>query len=169
LKASYRHRAGIVRPAPHRVVATTLIILIAVPAVVVEIAAVSSVMAQSYAVDSAASEALTSSLRNQHLPLVGAQVLKSAAGGKRLVLYGFVATDFGKRDAERKALQYLSSNRIPVENRIAVRPEIAKLKSRSAASTPPHSSATKSFDQIISDIERYGIKSAPDEPGTGAP
>jgi hypothetical protein len=138
-------------------------------AVVVAIAAASSALAQGYAVDATASAALTSSLRNQHLPLVGAQVLTNTAGGKRLVLYGFVATDFGKSDAERKALQYLGSKTIPVENRIAVRPEIAKLKSRRVASTTQRASATESFDQIVSDIERYGIKSAPDEPATAAP
>jgi hypothetical protein len=138
-------------------------------AVVVAIVAASSALAQGYTVDSTASEALTSSLRKQRLPLVGAQVLKNSAGGTRLVLYGFVATDFGKSDAERKALQYLGANGIPVENRIAVRPEIAKLKSRPAASAAPHASAAESFDQIIGDIERYGIKSAPDEPATGAP
>src|SRR5437899_792179 len=54
--------------------------------------------AQSYKVDTSDTQSLTSYLRQHRLPLVGAQVLTNGAGDRRIVLYGFVATQFGKND-----------------------------------------------------------------------
>jgi hypothetical protein len=125
-------------------------------------------LAAQYAVDAAQSKALTSYLRGRRLPLVGAQVLKSADGGERLVLYGFVASSHGKADAQRKALAYLHAEGIPVENRIAVRPEIARMKApaRATESEPRRASAGgESIDNVLNDISRYGVKSAPDQGG----
>lgn len=130
-------------------------------------------LAQQYTVDSARSEALTAYLRRHRLPLVGAQVLKAANGGERLLLYGFVATNHGKRDARRRALAYLGSGDISVDDRIVVRPEIAKMKTPAALSrearavreaggepgpTPAHG---VSLDKVLNDISKYGVKSAP--------
>src|SRR5215469_15568661 len=49
------------------------------------------------------SQALTEYLKQRKLPLVGAQVLRSADGRRTIVLYGFVGSDFGKADALKKA------------------------------------------------------------------
>jgi hypothetical protein len=140
--------------------------------------------AQQYTVDRSASDKLTSYLRHHRLPLVGAQVLTAADGGRRLVLYGFVATDFGRKDAESKALAQLGANTIPVENRIVVRPEIRELAAHPKASPPAEGSSGagvpaptdsspnvsgKSFDQIINEIQQYGVKSPPDEQDLGTP
>src|SRR6516225_9058923 len=64
-------------------------------------------VAQSYKVDAADSHSLTAYLSQHRLPLVGAHVLADAAGNRRIVLYGFVATEFGKDDAARKALVFV--------------------------------------------------------------
>jgi len=125
--------------------------------------------AQSYKVDPADSQSLTTYLRQHRLPLVGAQVLGDAAGNRRIVLYGFVATDFGKNDAAHKALAYIQNSghagtSVPqVENRIEVRPEIARMKTHAAAAGATDS-GNESIDQVLDDIDRYGVTMAPGEP-----
>lgn len=144
---------------------------IIVAALALALAAVGPALAQQYTVDAGQSKALTSYLRRHRLPLVGAQVLKSANGGERLLLYGFVATSHGKSDAQRKALAYLRVGGIPVENRIAVRPEIARMKAPVPVreSRRGESGVTgaggDSLDRVLNDIANYGIKSAPDQGG----
>jgi hypothetical protein len=138
--------------------------------------------AQNYTVDSAASDSLTAYLRKNRLPLVGAQVQTTPDGQKRLMLYGFVATDYGKQDAETKALAHLGGSGITVENRIAVRPEIDQLKphhhamssASDAASSPDQSQATQdsgnvSFDQVMDAIQRNGFKDPPGEEDLNGP
>src|SRR4051812_33462148 len=58
-------------------------------------------------IDSSQSQALSDYLKHHSLPLVGAQVVSSPSGGRQAILFGFVATDFGKTDAEQKARNYL--------------------------------------------------------------
>jgi hypothetical protein len=123
------------------------------------------IFAQTYKVNTLDSQSLTAYLRQHRLPLVGAQVLRDSAGNQRIVLYGFVATEFGKDDAARKAVAYLengrSATRSPqVENRIEVRPEIARFKTQ-IASSGAADSGQESLDQILNDIDRYGITMAP--------
>jgi hypothetical protein len=77
-----------------------------------------------YTADQSSSEALSAYLKHRRLPLVGAQVLKSPAGERAVVLYGFVGSDFGKRDAVTKTRSYLADSEVPIENRIKVRPEL---------------------------------------------
>ena len=79
---------------------TIAIGLAAVIAAVIASIGTRAAFAQQYTVDRSASDKLTSYLRHHRLPLVGAQVLTAADGGRRLVLYGFVATDFGRKNAE---------------------------------------------------------------------
>lgn len=158
-----------------RIVAAAAVIAIAL------IAAPPAAMAQTFTVDSTASDALTTYLRQHRLPLVGAQIGTAPAGARRVVLYGYVATEFGKSDAESKALAYLGSPPPEVVNRIVIQPEIAKMKEDGQAGSPSVSAgeyagtaaggrfAGESFDQVIEDIQRYGIKSAPDEQGDGSP
>jgi hypothetical protein len=122
-------------------------------------------LAQSYKVDGALSQSLTTYLRQHRLPLVGAQVLADGAGNRRIVLYGFVATDFGKNDAARQAVAYVGNavqegtTAPQVENRIEIRPEIAKMKM--PAGPTAADSANESLDQVLDDIDRYGVSMAP--------
>lgn len=77
-----------------------------------------------YTADSSESRALTDYLKQRKLPLVGAQVLRSSDGRRRVVLYGFVGSDFGRSDAAQKARSYMHDSSIQVDNRINVRPEL---------------------------------------------
>jgi len=154
---------------------------------VVALVAPPTALAQNYTVDTAASESLTNYLRQNRLPLVGAQIGASATGSRRLVLYGYVATQQGKNDAESKAVAYLGTPQPEVIDRIVIQPEIAKMRSggqsgdssadqAGTGSVGDYSSAGtggapagafpgQSFDQVVNDIQRYGIKDAPGDTG----
>ena len=76
-------------------------------------------------IDSPQSQGLSDYLKHHSLPLVGAQVVTSPSGGKQVILFGFVASDFGKTDAEQKARHYLKDSSLVVDNRIKISPELA--------------------------------------------
>ena len=134
--------------------------------------------AQTVDVDQATSQALTAYLKEHRLPLVGAQVIKDNNGGRRLVLYGFVATDEGKIDAEQKAIGYLGTPVPTVDDRLLVKPELATM----TAPQPSDQGEAQqgegdeqgqqnggapasgiSFDSLYRQIQQYGIKSPPGE------
>lgn len=72
-------------------------------------------------VDKDASLALTAHFQRNRLPLVGGQVLRNPSTGQRaVVLYGYVATDRGKSDAQRQAEDYINDPEVDVENRVVV-------------------------------------------------
>jgi hypothetical protein len=125
--------------------------------------------AQSYEVDAANTRYLTTYLRQHRLPLVGAQVLSDAAGNRRIVLYGFVATEFGKNDAAAKALAFVQNEAQAgaaapqLENRIEIRPEIGRMKPE-ATMGEAAVSGSKSLDQVLDEIGRYGVTMAPAGP-----
>jgi hypothetical protein len=123
--------------------------------------------AQSYKVDATDGQSLTTYLRQHRLPLVGAQVLGDVAGNRRIVLYGFVATEFGKNDAARKALAYVergarAGTPAPqVENRIEIRPEIARMRTQ-ATTAAVVNSGNESLDQVLDDINHFGVTMMPE-------
>jgi hypothetical protein len=84
-------------------------------------------------IDSAQSQGLSEYFNHHSLPLVGAQVVTSPSGGKQVILFGFVASDFGKTDAEQKARHYLKDPTLVVDNRIKVSPELAGGKGSSGS------------------------------------
>ena len=86
-------------------------------------------------IDSPQSQALSDYLKHHSLPLVGAQVVTSPSGGKQVILFGFVASDFGKTDAEQKARHYLKDSSLVVDNRIKISPELAGAGAGSSGST----------------------------------
>ncbi len=92
-----------------------------------------------YTADQSSSEALSTYLKHRRLPLVGAQVLKSPAGQRVVVLYGYVGSDFGKHDAVIKTHSYLADASVPVENRIKVEPDL--LTAGASGGAPAASSA----------------------------
>jgi hypothetical protein len=91
--------------------------------------AVSTAAAQSGNVDTATSEKLTKYLHKNRLPMVGAQI-SNTSSGRQLMLYGYVATDFGKSDAVTKSKRYLHDSNIAVVNNIQVNPQLRHLKKR---------------------------------------
>lgn len=109
------------------------------------------VRAGEYSSDQYSSEALTSYLHEHRLPLVGARVMRDADGNQQVVLYGFVATPFGKSDAETKARRYLNEPGLSIVNRINIRLELLSQQSTPGSSPPP---ADTSDDQR-SDAEAY--------------
>ena len=92
-------------------------------------------------IDSPQSQGLTDYLKRHQLPLVGAQVVTSTSGGRQVILFGFVASDFGKSDAEEKARHYLKDQSVVVDNRIKISAALAGGASggarSSVAGTPP--------------------------------
>ncbi|HVC45050.1 MAG TPA: hypothetical protein VND20_09555 [Candidatus Binataceae bacterium] len=141
--------------------------------------------AQNYTVDAAASTSLTDYFKRNRLPLVGAQVGKDPAGDRRVVLYGYVATPQGQRDAEQKATAFLGAPAPQIVDRIVLQPEIANMPNGGASGPGGSGAATVgsagdyagagaagtggvSFDQIIDAIGRYGVKSPPDDQNPAA-
>jgi hypothetical protein len=80
-------------------------------------------------IDSAQSQGLSDYLKHHQLPLVSGQVVTSPSGGRQVILLGFVASNYGKTDAEVKAQTYLKDKNLVVDNRIKVSPELAGAKS----------------------------------------
>jgi hypothetical protein len=157
----------------------TLGIALAVGVIVISLRSVAR--AQATDVDQATSQALTAYLKQNRLPLVGAQVIKDSSGGRRVLLYGFVATDQGKIDAEQKAIGYLGTPVPSVDDRLVVKPELATMtgprrSNQSNQGEPqqpePEYQAQQnggtqansiSFDSLYQQIQQYGIKSPPGE------
>ncbi|MBF6560877.1 MAG: hypothetical protein IVW56_11335 [Candidatus Binataceae bacterium] len=141
--------------------------------------------AQNYTVDAAVSTSLTDYFKRNRLPLVGAQVGKDPAGDRRVVLFGYVATPQGQRDAEHKATAFLGAPAPQIVDRIVLQPEIANMPNGGASGTGGAGDAAVgsagdyagagaagtggvSFDQIIDAIGRYGVKSPPDDQNPAA-
>jgi len=136
-------------------------------------------VARAVNVDQAASQALTAYLKQHRLPLVGAQVIKENSGGRTVLLYGYVATDQGKADAERKAIAYLGNPAPTIDDRLVVKPELATMTApQSAYQAQPQEAEPQvepeyqagqsgtpaiSFDGLYQQIQQYGIKSPPGE------
>jgi hypothetical protein len=77
------------------------------------------------AVDPNRSQGLTDYLQSHHLPLVSGRVVSGPNGAPEVILYGYVASEFGKSDAEQKARTYLNQPNVLVDNRISISPELA--------------------------------------------
>jgi hypothetical protein len=130
-------------------------------------------------VDTLTSKAVTDYLNKHRLPLVGATVTVDRYGTKQLMLYGYVATSFGKTDAEHRARHFLKQPGIRVVNRIEVRPEILHLKHRNATAestqpgapeaTAPEGVPKDSWNQIMRDIQKGGATTAPEETAPNLP
>jgi hypothetical protein len=122
-------------------------------------------------VDKAQSKALTDYLKTHHLPLVGAQVLAAADGERQVILFGYVATDYGKGDAESKARRYVNDPEVTVDNRIRIEPSLAKFRSSSNSQSETADAASMSgiqdyenqryADQIQQQQQAYQNQSPP--------
>jgi hypothetical protein len=104
-------------------------------------------------IDSPQSQGLSDYLHHHSLPLVGAQVVTSPSGGRQVILYGFVASDFGKTDAEQKARHYLSDPTLVVDNRIKVSSQLAGTKGSSGSTTPYDSTDPYASSGSIQDYQ----------------
>jgi len=132
--------------------------------------------AQSGTVDKTTSAKLTKFLHNHRLPMVGAQITNTDSG-RQLMLYGFVATDFGKDDAVTKSKKYLHDSTIAVVNNIRVNPQLKHLKrpppSDESASGPMGSTAMPpreaDWERTVDDTLRAGGASPSNDPALKMP
>jgi hypothetical protein len=147
-------------------------------AVLFAAALANSAGAQKFVVDEPASNRLTDYLHSIRFPLVGAEVADAGDGMRRVVLYGFVATDSDSINAGQRALEFLDDPNYILINRIKVDPSLADspVVELPAAAQPPaveapdvpptESPKPDQWNRIMDEIYREGAPSPPDE---GAP
>ncbi len=97
-------------------------------------------------------DTISAYLHAHRLPLVEARMVTNESGQRSLMLYGFVATDYGKRDAEDQARDYMDDPDVEIINHIKVRPELltlgtgtnnaSPLDAASALDAPPDTAAS---------------------------
>jgi hypothetical protein len=135
-------------------------------AVTIAAASTFPAVAQQYQVDDSSSKTLTDYLHHHRLPLVGAQVFTTADGERKLLLYGYVATEFGKGDAERKALKFLGDSTIATTNSIKVNPAIVNGGARQSGSdaSGPVRDTDQQWNKVMMGIYRNGLQPLP-QPG----
>jgi len=138
----------------------------AVSAIIMMVATCAVARADNYVIDQGASDALTRYLHLNSLPMVTAQFSTSPGGIKQLILTGFVATQFGRRDAERIATAYLNDPSVNMVDQILVDPHVEDMRSASPGSgSAPGSQSPNSPDQLwnktMQGIYRNGAQSPP--------
>jgi len=99
-----------------------------VSAIIAVIGTCSIVLAQNYVIDQGTSDALTRYLHMNELRMVTAQFSTSPGGSKQLILTGFVATQFGRNDAERIATAYLNDPSVNMVDQILLDPHVEDMR-----------------------------------------
>jgi hypothetical protein len=117
--------------------------------------------AQNYVIDQGTSDALTKYLHMNELPMVTAQFSTSTDGGRQLILTGFVATHFGRDDAERIASAYLNDPTVNMVDQILLDPHVEDLRgtqrgSAAAASSQSPNSPDQLWNKTMQGIYRNG-------------
>jgi hypothetical protein len=80
--------------------------------------------------DGPVSDPVSDYLHANRLPLVEAQTIVSASGVRSELLYGYVATDVGKLDAEEQTQDFIDDPDVLIIDRIVVRPELLTMTPR---------------------------------------
>jgi hypothetical protein len=114
------------------------------------LATFASALAQNYIIDQGTSDALTRYLHQNELPMVTAQFSTSPGGSKQLILTGFVATQFGRDDAERIATAYLNDPGVNMVDQILLDPHVEEMRSarQGGAAGSPGAQSSNSPDQL---------------------
>ena len=105
-------------------------------------------------------------LHQSRLPLVEARVIPSPGGNYTLLLYGFVATESDKFDAESQALDFLDDPTEEISNLIKVRPELWGLNSPGDAAWMASSEAPSTDQTIDRSTVELGSASAENAAGS---
>ncbi len=128
-------------------------------------------------------DTLSAYLHGHLLPLVEARMVTNERGERSLLLYGFVATPYGKRDAEDQARDFLDDPDVAIVNRIKVKPELLTLgtptdnsnagteaqpaadtgKGDPVDSSDQNAAQTEDFPDVIRDREAYANQERDDE------
>ena len=118
-------------------------------AIIVMLAMGGIARAQDYVIDQRTSDAITKYLHMSELPMVTAQFSTSAGGSKQLILTGFVATQFGRDDAERIATGYLNDPSVNMVDQIVLDPHVEDMRpSAGSAAAASGSQSSSSPDQL---------------------
>ena len=117
-------------------------------AIIVMLAMSSFARAQNYVIDQGTSDALTKYLRMNELPMVTAEFSTSPGGSKQLILTGFVATQFGRNDAERIATAYLNDPSVNMVDQILLDPHVEDMRPPVGSAAAAGSQSPSSPDQL---------------------
>ena len=133
--------------------------------------AISSVSrAQNYVIDEGTSDALTKYLHMNELPMVTAQFSTSPGGRKQLILTGFVATQFGRTDAERIATAYLNDSSVNMVDQILLDPHVEDMRPPTgAAAVAPGAQSPNGPDQLWNKTMQGIYKSGGQVPSSSGP
>ena len=117
--------------------------------------------AQNYVIDQGTSDALTEYLRMNELPMVTAEFSTSPGGSKQLILTGFVATQFGRNDAERIATAYLNDPSVNMVDQILLDPHVEDLRTpqgsaAAASGAQPPNSPDQLWNKTMQGIYKNG-------------
>ena len=132
-----------------------------VSAIIVMLAISSIARAQNYVIDQGTSDAITKYLHMNELPMVTAEFSTSPGGSKQLILTGFVATQFGRNDAERIATAYLNDPSVNMVDQILLDPHVEDLRppqgsGAAAASSQSPNSPDQLWNKTMQGILRNG-------------
>jgi hypothetical protein len=138
-------------------------------AIIVMLAMSSVARAQNYVIDQGTSDALTKYLHMNELPMVTAEFSTSPGGSKQLILTGFVATQFGRNDAERIANAYLNDPSVNLVDQILLDPHVEDLRPPAgSAATASGAQSPNSPDQLWNKTMQGIYKNGGQSPsGTG--
>jgi hypothetical protein len=122
--------------------------------------------------DAALGAALTDWLHAHRLPVVGASVSSAAGGHREVILFGYTATPFGKRDAEDKTRRLLDAPGFAIANHIQVRPQLRTAHEpapRSARPVASQSARDNAQPDSMPGIREYEAEQAQDRSSQEAP
>ncbi len=119
-----------------------------VSAIIMMIAVCGISHAQNYVIDQGTSDAITKYLRMNELPMVTAEFSTSPGGSKQLILTGFVATQFGRNDAERIATAYLNDPGVNMVDQILLDPHVEDMRPPQGSAAAAGSQSPDSPDQL---------------------
>ena len=128
-------------------------------AIIVMLATCGVARAQHYVIDQGTSDAITKYLHINELPMVTAEFSTSPGGSKQLILTGFVATQFGRNDAERIATGYLNDPSVNMIDQILLDPHVEDMRGAaqgSAAGSQSPNSPDQLWNQTMQGIYRNG-------------
>jgi hypothetical protein len=128
-----------------------------VSAMIVMIAMGGVARAQNYVIDQGTSDALTKYLHMNELPMVTAQFSTSPGGSKQLILTGFVATQFGRNDAERIANSYLNDPSVNLVDQILLDPHVEDMRAPQGSAAAASGAQTPSSPDQLWNKTMQGI------------
>ena len=142
----------------------------ALVSVIIIVSACSVARAQNYVIDQGTSDAITKYLHMNELPMVTAQFSTSPGGSKQLILTGFVATQFGRNDAERIATAYLNDPGVNMVDQILLDPHVEDMRPPAgSAAAAAGSQSPNSPDQLWNKTMQGIYKNGGQTPAGGGP